>query len=271
MRRVITGCLVASSVALAAPKPDDPKPITWADWVGTYQGPLTWSSCTPAGVKSAALALEISDGVASIDLAPTRPGMPSLSLISDDKGWSGRQGDLAVTLARPKPDAIDIAIDLDSGCTMRGHLTRASVVPACAALTGWGRIEARCTKLPGSAVEDFSKLSSTKWKPADADRCTARAAKLERALVDAGCAPHPDPLIGIRARDCRELGQVAARLSRCGNLPETIKSGILRSAGALSSASQSADRSTLPYVEQQCRDTKASLAAVATRFSCPVN
>ena len=63
---------------------------------------------------------------------------------------------------------------------------------------------------------------------------------------------------------------MAAQLSRCGNLPENVKSGILRSAGALSSASQSADRSTLPYVEQQCRDTKASLVAVATRFSCPL-
>jgi len=269
----IVASLVAAGVAVsiarsgAAPERDT---TSWADWAGSYRGALRWSGCSLPGAKSAAVALAFVDGVASIDLAAVRPAMSSLTLVSDDHGWSARQGDLAVAITRPKHDTIDLALDLDTGCTMRGRLTRASSnIAACDALVGWARIEASCSKLSSPPLEDVAKLTATKWKPAEASRCTARAATIERELIDAGCAPHPDPLIGVRARDCVELSQLAGTLSRCGNLPQEIKNQVITAAQALASAAQSAEKATLPYVDKQCRDVRTSLVAIATQFRCP--
>ncbi|MBA2541075.1 MAG: hypothetical protein H0V17_15655 [Deltaproteobacteria bacterium] len=277
MRIALTLYALATSIAIAAPAPR-PKPIarpaaptTWADWVGAYHGTVTWSRCSVAGANTAPVAFEIVDGVASIDLTLTRPGMPSLSLVSDDKGWSGRRGDVAVTLTRPKPDTLDLAVDLDSGCMVRGRMSRATTgVAACNSLVAWARIESRCTKLTTPPLEDLPKLAAVPWKPADAARCQARAATLERSLIDTGCAPHPDPQIGVRARACLALGEIAAKLSRCPNALPQIKDAAVATANALVAASQSAETATLPYVEQQCRDTHAELVSIATQFRCPL-
>lgn len=263
MRVLIVAAAIASAPALASPKPIP----SWADWAGTWQGAVTWSSCTVAGAKQVALPLAFVDGVASIDLSSTRPGMRALTLVEDDKGFSGRQGDVAVTLTRPRVDAIALSIELDSGCLVRGTLTRSTTrVGACDRLIGWARIDAACTKQQ-APVEDLTKLLATTWKFSDAGRCTSRANALERSLIDAGCAPHPDPAI-LRSRDCLELSQVAGRISRCSVLPE-LKRRAVAAAQAIVSASQTAERSTLPVVEQQCRDARAELIAIATQFNCP--
>lgn len=271
------GVLAASRLLGAAPDPRPPT-STWADWAGGYTGTLTWSGCTAAGARTPTLALDFLDGVATIDLAPAHPGMRALTLVADegDKvGWSARQGDVAVTIAaarqngRPVSNTLELAIDLDSGCTVRGRLTRkATGVAACDRLLGWARIDARCTKQP-APTEDLARLLATIWKPADAARCTARAATLERSLIDIGCAPHPDPKIGVRSPDCLELSQVASRISRCSSVLPQIKDLAVATAHAVVSASQTAEKATLPYVEQQCRDTRAELIAIATKFGCP--
>lgn len=262
MRAAVLACLV-TSVASAAPAP------TWADWAGSYQGALTWSSCSVAGAKTVTLALDLVDGVATIDLAPARPGMRALTLVEDEHGWSGRQGDVAVALQRPRPDALALAIELDSGCVVRGTLTRPTTkVAACDRLLGWARIDARCTK-QDHATEDLAKLLATPWKPADAARCTSRAAALEQHLIETGCAPHPDPKIGVRSPDCLDLAQVAGRISRCGKVLPELERLAVAAASSVVSAAQTADRATLPMVEAQCRDTRAELIAIATKFGCP--
>jgi hypothetical protein len=267
MWKVVGSLVLIGAVALAAP-PRSPQATSWNAWAGAYEGSLTWSGCSVAGAKTVALPLDFVDGVASIDLAPTRPGMPSMTLVSDDRGYAGRQGDVAVALTRPKPDTLDLAIDLDSGCRVRGRLARASTgVAACNALVGWARIEARCTKLTAPPLEDLAKLVATRWKPIDAERCRQRAAKLEHALVDIGCAPHPDPQIGVRARACLELSQAADKLARC-SIPPDIKDPFVAQARALAAAAQTADKATLPYVEQQCRDERAMMVAVGLPFHC---
>lgn len=263
MRGALVAICLLSRVALAAPP-------TWADWTGSYRGVLTWSSaCTVAGAKTVALPFEFVDGVAAIDLAPARPGLRALTLVADDQGWSGRQGDVAVTVQRPRADALTLAIELDSGCTARGALTRATTrVAACDRWIGWARIDAACTKQQ-TPTEDLAKLLATPWKPADAARCTTRAAALEQHLIDTGCAPHPDPAVGVRSPACLDLSQVAARISRCGNVLPELERVAVAAAGAIVSAAQTAERSTLPVVEQQCRDARAELIAIATKFGCP--
>lgn len=263
-RVVIVAGIVVAATAFAAPE----KRVTFGDWVGVYQGKLAWYQCTTAGEKQATLVLEATDGVMAIDLSPAHAGVKTLSLVQDDKGWSGQQGDAKVAITRPKANAIAIELHLESGCMMKAQLVRSGGnVAACDQLVGWARVESKCAKRD-SRLEDFAKLAATKWKPADAARCTTRSEKLELALVDAGCAPHPDPTIGVRARDCLELTQAAAKLSRCGNLPADIRDRIKLEAQALSSAAQSAERATLPYVERQCRDAKANIVAIATQFHC---
>ncbi len=260
---VAIGLLVAGSVVAA------PQPATWADWAGSYQGTLRWSSCTVAGAKTVTLPVDFVDGVATIDLASTRPGMRAMTLVDDEHGRSGRQGDVAVTLHRPRVDTLTLAIDLDSGCAVRGTLTRTTTkVASCDRLIGWARIDAKCTKQQHPS-EDLIKLLATPWKPGDSARCTSRAAALEHHLIDVGCAPHPDPTIGVRSPDCLDLSQVAGRISRCGSVLPDLKQVAVSVANSLVRAAQTADASTRPTVEQQCRDARAELIAIATKFGCP--
>lgn len=270
MRTSLAGLLVLiATTAGAAPDPAPPR-ASWADWVGSYHGPLRWSGCSVAGARTATLAVTFVDGVASIDLAPARPGMRALTLVEDEGGgWSGRQADVAVALRRPRADTLALAIDLDSGCAVRGTLTRATTkVAACDRLLGWARIDATCTRQDRPS-EQLATLLATTWKPSEGARCRARADTLERALIDVGCAPHPDPAIGVRAPDCIELAHAADRLQRCGRVLPAIEQRAVAVARAVASAAQTAERATLPYVEQQCRDTRAELVAIATRFGCP--
>lgn len=265
MRGLAICALVVGSAA-AAPAPT----VTWADWVGSYDGKLAWSNCSAPGAKTATLALEATDAVLSIDLAPLGSALRAMSLVADEAGWSAQQGDVKVRLARPRSDALDLVVELDSGCTLRSTLHRATTgVAACDRLVGWARIESRCTKLHDAKLEDLAKLVAAKWRKADDTKCAARADKLAASLIDAGCAPHPDPMIGVRSPKCLAMSAAAAKLSRCGNVPRQVTDAIVGQAAALSSASQSAERATLPYVEQQCEDAKTAIAAIATRFNCP--
>jgi len=262
MRRVLIACLVlASSQAVAAPK-------TWADWVGDYKGPLTWRRCTAPGEKTATLAFEAIDGATRIDLAPAGAALRALSLSQNDTAWEAQDGDVSVRVSQKQPNTIDVAVDYESGCTVRGHLARAtSGVPACDRLLAWSRIEDRCTKTTAK-LEDAAALAKSKWKKTDAAACTSRGDKLALAMIDAGCAPHPDPQIGVRAVECRSLVDITQRLARCGRVPAEIMQRLSTKASALSAASQTAERATLPYVEQQCKDARSDVSGTAVQFQC---
>ena len=157
MRRTLIACLfLTSSQAVAAPS-------TWADWVGDYRGSLSWRQCTAPGERTATLALDAIDGALRIDLAPAGAALRALSLTAEDEVWVGQDGDVSVRVART-PNAIDVAVTYESGCTMRGKLARATTgVPACDRLLAWSRIEAACTKT-AAKLEDATALAKLKWK-----------------------------------------------------------------------------------------------------------
>jgi len=260
MRRILIGCLVlASGQAVASP---------WADWVGDYRGVLTWRQCTAPGQKVATVPFDAVDGATRLDLAPAGAALRALSLAQDDAAWVAQDGDVSVRVSKTKPNTIDLAIDYESGCTVRGRLARATTgVPACDRLLAWSRIESKCTKA-SAKLEDVAALAKLAWKKTDAARCTARAEKLALAMIDVGCAPHPDPNIGGRAVACRSLVDATAKLARCGRVPREVMQRLSNLASALSSASQTAEPATLPYVEQQCTDARTDVAATAVQAQC---
>ncbi|MEJ7603063.1 MAG: hypothetical protein WKG01_34570 [Kofleriaceae bacterium] len=264
MRSIVIVAALSAGV-LAAPRPRPPP--TWSDWVGNYEGKLVWRGCSAPGGRSATIALTATDGAMAIDLAPA--GLRMVSLVAEDTGWSAQQGDLMVTLARPGEHAVTLAVDLSSGCTLRAKLRRKSTqVATCDRLIGWARVEAACSKLADGPTEDLSKLVATRWRAGDRASCGTRADRLERALVDAGCAPHPDPLVGVRAPGCLALQARAGKLDRCASVPPNVKAVIVQAAGALGAAAQSAEPAEVPTVERQCRDLNAELVAVGARFRC---
>ena len=242
---LIVAMLVATPAAAA----------TWADWVGDYRGALTWRQCAAPGETSVALAIDVVDGVPRIDLAPAGAGLAAMTLIEEAGAWVAQDGDLRVRITRGKRNTVDLALDYDSGCRVRGRLARASAgTAACERLAAWTRIAGRCTK---RSIE-IPKHG----------RCEARAEVLEVALVDAGCAPHPEP-VGTRAVACRSLVDATSKLARCGRAPREVVQRLSAIAHALSAAAQSTTTATLPYVERQCRDAKIDVTAMAMQLGCP--
>src|SRR5258706_15414097 len=125
MRRLpVLVLLAAASGALAGPSA---QPATWAEWVGDWQGKLKWSSCSAEGDERASLALDAVDGAVALDLAPAGAALASMQLVEDNGGWIGQQGDVTVRVRHAKPETLELAVDLDSGCQVRATLTRDSV------------------------------------------------------------------------------------------------------------------------------------------------
>src|SRR5262245_25894785 len=178
----------------------------------------------------------------AVDLSPAGSVLPQLSLVEETDGWTGQQGDVTLHLRRGKSDKtgdkLELAIDLDSGCQVRGTLTRTSVgIAACDRLAGWARIESHCTKLSRPPLENAARLARQRaqWRKARGDdraklaaQCTARSTKVEQELVDIGCAPNPDPAIGMHGAECQALRGIAGRLNRCGNLPSDQRDAYAR-------------------------------------------
>jgi hypothetical protein len=273
--------LAAGTGALASPKP---APVvapstTWADWVGDWQGKLTWTGCAAPGEASATLPVEAVDGAVAIDLGPAGGALRELTLAEDGAGWLGQQGDVAVRLALGKRGTLELAVDLDSGCRVRGALRRATVgIAACDQLAAWARIESRCTKLSRPALENAARLARQRatWIEARGDaraklatQCEARSAKVALELVDAGCAPNPDPAIGLRGAECQAMRRSAARLGKCASVPADMREAIGREVVVLLAAAQGADRASLPVVEGECRRARERIAALAQHVGCP--
>jgi len=279
-RRVVLLLLAATSGALATPAP---QPVTWADWVGDWDGKLKWANCSLDGEERASFPLEALDGTVSLDLTPATSSFPQISLVEDGEGWAGQQNDVGVHVKRAKADKtgdkLELAIDLDSGCQVRGTLTRASVgIAACDRLAAWARIETHCTKLSRPPLENAARLARQRaeWRKARGDdrtklaaQCTARSAKVEQQLVDAGCAPHPDPAIGMHGAECQALRGIAGRLSRCGNLPSDQRDAYAREVLVLLAAAQGADKASLPVVDAECKRERDKLFAIAQQVGCP--
>jgi hypothetical protein len=279
-RPAVLVILAAASGALATPAP---QPLSWADWVGDWDGKLKWASCSAEGAEHASLALDALDGSVSIDLTPAGAALPALSLAEDGEGWSAQQGDVAVRVKRGKSDkkgdTLELAVDLDSGCQVRGTLRRASVgIAACDRLAAWARIESHCTKLSRPPLENAARLARQRaaWRKATGEdktklaaQCTARSAKVEQELVDIGCAPNPDPTIGMRGAECQALRGIAGRLSRCANLPSDQRDAYAREVLVLLAAAQGADKASLPVVDAECKRERDKLFAIAQQVGCP--
>ena len=266
MRWLVVVCALATSA----------RADSWADWVGDWHGKLTWKGCTADGAGSATLPLEATDGAVAIDLTSAGDGLSPMSLVEDGAGWTGQNGDVSVHVSK-KNNKLALAVDLDSGCQARGELHRdTSGIVACDRLAAWARIEARCTKLVKPPLENEARLARQRatWGKADrtklAAQCEARASKVETELVDAGCAPNPDPTIGMNGAECRALSQAAMRLGRCAAVPSDLATLITQEAAALVGAAQQASKSELPYVEVQCKRVRERITQTVQQSGCPV-
>ncbi len=279
MRRAL-GVVVISIAAGAVAAPAPPA-VTWADWVGDWDAKLRWSSCSADGHDRATLVVDAVDGAVSIDLAPAGGALTSMSLVAEEAGWTGHEGDVTVHFKRLKSDTLELAIDLDSGCEIRGNLSRASTgLASCDRLVAWARVEAQCTKLTRPPLENPARVARQReqWVVTKgqargklAGQCTARATKLETALIDAGCAPSPDPQVGLRGAECQALRTTASRLGRCGNVPFDARTVIEREVVVLVAASQGADKAALPVVEAACKQARDRLLAIGKQAGCPAN
>jgi len=240
MRRALVLMLLCAQ-ADAAP--------SWSDWAGDYSGKLAWTGCAVPGASTATIAIDAVDGALKVELARAADWLPSLSLLEEDDGTlQGRQADLAVTLAHPAANAVDVAIDLESGCRARGRLVRApsKAGAACDRLVAWARIESRCTKLHAPPLE--TKLGKL-------EKCDARASAVEHELVDAGCAPDPNAAKGVTA--CLKTVAQAERLERCASSDKNIATMLSRIAHTHAAAAQTATTpGELARVEQECTSVR---------------
>jgi hypothetical protein len=282
-RRHVASMLAVAAVAGiaggAVARASRSRAATWADWVGDWDGKLRWSSCTVEGAAAATFAIDATDGAIAIELGGATDALGAMPLIEDNGGWVGQRGDVIVHLVRPRPDAVELAIDLDSGCAIRGTLKRQTIgIAACDRLEAWARIEARCGKLSKPALEHPARLvrQRAEWIKASgaardrfAAQCDARTAKVEAELIDAGCAPNPDPNIGLRGAECQALRRTALRFGRCANVPDAIRDPIVQDALALVPVAQNADDTTLVVVEAQCREMRARITTASLQSSCP--
>jgi hypothetical protein len=267
--------LAGASGAVARPA----APVTWADWIGDWEGKLRWTSCTRDGEPSATIPMDATDGTVALDLSAVGPGLGSLPLVEDNGGWVAQQGDITVHVAHPHADELALALELDSGCQMHASLHRQGVgVVACDRLAAWARIESRCTKLSKPPLENPARLARqrAKWAKAKgedradvAGQCEARSAKVEAELVDAGCAPSEDPAIGLRGAECQATQQVANRIARCPSMQPDLRALLARDAYDLAAAAQTADPAARPVIETQCRQMRERLSAAAKNVGCP--
>jgi hypothetical protein len=252
---------------------------TWADWVGDWEGKLHWASCTRDGEQQATVAIDATDGAVSIDLAGLGNGLGGMSLVEDNGGWVGQQADVTLHLKNAH-DAVELGLELDSGCQVHATLHRATVgIAQCDRLAAWARIESRCTKLSKPALENPARLvrQHAKWAKATGEdrselaaQCEARSAKVETELVDVGCAPSPDPGIGLRGAECQALRQVAGRIERCPSMPADLRSLLARDAYDLAAITQTADTtSALQAIENQCKQMRERLTAAGKNVGCP--
>jgi hypothetical protein len=286
---VLLGVTASGVRAAPAPAPAPAPALSWGDWIGDWEGKLEWTSCTADGAARAKLPIDASDGAVSIDLAPAGSALREMSLAEDGTGWIGQQADVTVRLRRvPRAtgqgstrstDMIELAIDLESGCSVRGTLARGTVgIPECDRLAAWARVEAQCTKLSRPPLENPARVARQRaeWAKASGEartkiaaQCTARGTKLESSLIDAGCAPHADPAIGLRGTECPAMRMTAARIARCTSVPPELRAAFEREVVVLAAAAQGADKASLPVVDAECKRTREKLLAISQQVGCP--
>lgn len=259
MRRVLLVVVVLGFVRPASAE------VTWADWVGDYSGKLAWTSCSAPGAKTATVSIDALDGALVIDLARAGGGLRDLSLAEDPEAetLAAQQGDVTLAIGRPRPGAITVAVDLASGCAVRGTLVRKSTaVAACDRAVALARIEKACTKLAGPPHE----LVIKKWKAADAERCTRSAEAVATAVTDAGCMPVPDPAGTLVGAQCRQMVNEAQALKRCPNAPPEytlIADRLIALARPVMAASRQ-------LVNASCEEGHQMLVELAAYVHCPL-
>ena len=277
MRRAAFAVTLAlASGALAAPAAQPP--LTWADWVGDWTGKVTWKGCAIDEDKRVSIPLDATDGSIAIDLSSAGGSLGTMGLAEDGGGFAAKQADIALRLARTDK-GLELAVDLDSGCQLRGTLTRASVgIAACDQLAAWSRIEQSCTKLSRPPLENPHRLARQRaeWSKAKGDardrlaaKCATRASRVQAELVDVGCAPNPDPSIGMRGAECQALRGVSARVQRCSSVPFDVRTNLEREVVVLLAAMQGADQASIPVVDAECKREREKVFAIAQQAGCP--
>ncbi|MEO7095312.1 MAG: hypothetical protein ABI175_18795, partial [Polyangiales bacterium] len=217
------------------------------------------------GAKTATVALDAGDGALSIDLARAGGGLRDLSLAEDPEAetLASQQGDVTLAISRIRPGTIALAIDLASGCAIRGTLIRkASQVAACDRAVALARIEKACTKLTARPIG----LVVKKWKAADAERCTASADAIETEVIDAGCLPVADPAGTLIGAQCRQMVNEAEALKRCVGVPPQYA----QVADRLIALAQPAMAASKTVVASSCEEGHQMLVELAAYAHCPL-
>src|SRR5687768_13074629 len=176
-RAVLAVSLAIGSGALAAPAAQ--APLTWADWVGDWSGKVTSSGCASDDEARATIPLDATDGSIAIDLTRAGRALGTMPLVEDGTAFAAKQGDISVRVQRT-PAGLELAVDLDSGCQLRGTLTRPTVgIPACDQLAARARIEHSCAKLSRPPLENPTRLARQRaeWTKAKGDARTKLAEK----------------------------------------------------------------------------------------------
>jgi hypothetical protein len=237
----------------------------WTELVGEYTGKLAWTSCTAPGARSATLVLEATDGALAIDLAPAGGGLVAMSLAEDDRGGlAAQQGDVTLAITPGKPNTIALAIELTSGCVIRGTLARATTkIPACDRLLGAERIARSCSKLPAP----IAPIARKAWKAKDAAACSTRAQAIETQVIDAGCLPVEDPRAHTLGLQCRQLISEAEKLKRCPSAPPEV---VMAANRIITIAQPAAEGTSRAVVEASCRQGHDMVVELAARVRCPL-
>ena len=161
-------------------------------------------------------------------------------------------------------------------CTRRSSAARSASPRATSSPRGRAsRITAPSSRSRGSrasrgwcASAPSGRRRAATRAPRSRRQCKGRAAKVEAELIDAGCAPDPNP-VGARGPECHALRQTAAKLSRCSTLPFDLATSLAHDANQLASAVAGADSDTsLRVVERQCREMRAQITESAQQAGC---
>jgi hypothetical protein len=269
---VIPIAIAGGAVADPGPKPIDPVAV-----VGSYRVTARWSAaCTAPGNATATVALRPVDSLLELDLGALRDGLPALAVDGDAGSVSGRVADLAATLAWRDRGRATLAIDFDTGCTVRATARRdASGLAGCDELLALARIEAGCAAIPAAdrradvaAIERERATWKARKKKLDA-ACRTRAVPVRAAVETAGCLALPAERVPRSVAVCHDLASLLRRLSSCKSMPARERMSI----GAIidrvdAHLRQSVDPDQADAHALFCSDAMARFVELGQRVGC---
>lgn len=195
------------------------------DWLGTWSGKATWSSCTVEGAAAIALPITWRDGGIWLDAGALYDGFGELAPEGRDGGLALDLKDLSFTLTRTKAKKgaarASLSLRTAAQCTLTAKLTRddGTGIAACDDVVALAQVATGCGFTveddPSDEVEAWQALTGKQARRAG-KACRARATTLRELLVAHEClAPEHDP---SAVPACTETWALSQKLFRCQRL-----------------------------------------------------